>query len=111
MENVSQVLEEIEEEYRILRDLGDHPNMPGFLGIYLKGGEKGEESGGRRHLRGEEQVWIVMEVRLGLVTLEYQGSMCDRINRKIDPYNSIVMRSGDPIMKAISIVYNGDPYR
>ncbi|GFN89622.1 myosin-iiia [Plakobranchus ocellatus] len=58
LENVSEVMEEIEEEYRILRDLGDHPNMPGFLGIYLKGGEDREQG----VLRGEEQVWIVMEL-------------------------------------------------
>ncbi|GFR80413.1 myosin-IIIa [Elysia marginata] len=61
LENVAQVLEEIEGEYRILRELGDHPNMPEFLGIFLKGGDREEETGHRK-LRGEEQVWIVMEL-------------------------------------------------
>ncbi|KAK3767679.1 hypothetical protein RRG08_022713 [Elysia crispata] len=60
LENVSQVLEEIEEEYRILQELGHHPNMPDFLGIYLKGGRTAQN--GHRLLRGEEQVWIVMEL-------------------------------------------------
>ncbi|CAG5130109.1 unnamed protein product, partial [Candidula unifasciata] len=52
MESVTEVIEEIEEEYRVLRDLGDHPNMPKFYGIFLKKDER----------VGEEQVWIVMEL-------------------------------------------------
>ncbi|XP_012938920.1 myosin-IIIb [Aplysia californica] len=51
MENVSEVIEEIEEEYLVLRDLGDHANMPRFHGIYL-----------RRNPHHEDQVWIVMEL-------------------------------------------------
>jgi myosin-3 len=42
----------IEEEYRILRDLSDHPNLPNFYGVYLKKGQKGEK----------DQVWFVQEV-------------------------------------------------
>ncbi|XP_059161590.1 myosin-IIIa-like, partial [Physella acuta] len=56
MESVSEVVEEIEEEYQILRDLGDHPNMPKFYGIYLK--RKNMHLGDS----GEDQIWIVMEL-------------------------------------------------
>lgn len=45
------VLEDIQEEYRILRDLSDHPNLPDFYGAYLKRG------------RGGDEVWFVMQVR------------------------------------------------
>ncbi|XP_064598215.1 myosin-IIIb-like isoform X2 [Liolophura sinensis] len=51
MESVHEVIEEIEEEYVILRDLGNHPNMPKFHGLYLKCDPK-----------GEDQVWLVMEL-------------------------------------------------
>ena len=51
MENVAEVLEEVEQEYLILRDLGAHPGMPAFHGIYFK-----------QNKYISDQVWIVMEV-------------------------------------------------
>lgn len=45
------ILEDIQEEYRILRDLSDHPNLPDFYGAYLKRG------------RGGDEIWFVMQVR------------------------------------------------
>ena len=53
MENIGENLEEIEEEFLVLRDLSLHPNLPSFIGIYLKKGHKQEE----------DQVWLVLEVK------------------------------------------------
>ena len=36
MESIGDAIEEIEEEYVILNELADHPNLPKFFGIYLK---------------------------------------------------------------------------
>ena len=54
MENIPENIEEIEEEYLILRDLSIHPNIPSFTGIFLKKGGKPEE----------DQAWLALEVRL-----------------------------------------------
>ena len=56
LENVSEFIEEIEEEYLVLKDLGSEPNFPQFYGLYLK------------HATSEDvfplkdQLWIAMEV-------------------------------------------------
>ncbi|CAL4059864.1 unnamed protein product, partial [Meganyctiphanes norvegica] len=52
LENISENLEEIEEEYLVLKDLSLHPNIPMFFGIYLKRGNKQEE----------DQAWLAMEL-------------------------------------------------
>lgn len=53
LENISESIEEIEEEYMILKDISHHPNLPQFYGLYLKKGKKVED----------DQLWLVMEVR------------------------------------------------
>jgi len=45
------MIEEIEEEYVILRDLSGHENMPAFYGIYML-----------RSAKMTDQLWISMEV-------------------------------------------------
>ncbi|GLH16633.1 Myosin-VIIa [Gryllus bimaculatus] len=55
LENVADNIEEIEEEYLILRDLSLHPNIPSFHGLYLK----------RGHVPEEDQLWFVMELCTG----------------------------------------------
>lgn len=52
LENVPENIEEIEEEYLVLRDLSMHPNIPTFKGLFLK----------RGGLPEEDQLWFVMEV-------------------------------------------------
>lgn len=54
LENIQDNLEEIEEEYLVFRDLSKHPNLPTFVGIFLKHGAQPED----------DQLWFVMEVRL-----------------------------------------------
>lgn len=53
LENVADNIEEIEEEYLVLRDLSLHPNIPIFHGLFLKRAKPGQE---------EDQLWFVMEV-------------------------------------------------
>lgn len=52
LDNIPENIEEIEEEYLVLRDLS-HPNIPKFFGIFLKRGAIVED----------DQLWFVMEVR------------------------------------------------
>ncbi|KAJ1530956.1 hypothetical protein ONE63_005792 [Megalurothrips usitatus] len=55
LENVADNLEEIEEEYRVLRELSGHPNLPAFRGLYLL----------RAACREDDQLWFVMELCTG----------------------------------------------
>ncbi|XP_022688836.1 myosin-IIIb-like isoform X3 [Varroa jacobsoni] len=57
MENISDNKEEMEEEYRVLRDLGNHPNLPNYYGAFFK-----PASNKRRE---DDQVWFVMELCSG----------------------------------------------
>jgi myosin-3 len=52
MESINEVIEEIEEEYRILKELSSHPNLPKFHGIFSK----------KSHDNNEEQIWLCMEL-------------------------------------------------
>lgn len=52
LDSAHEMIEEIEEEYQILRDFSEHPNMPRFYGMYLKHASE-----------YDSQVWLVMEVR------------------------------------------------
>jgi serine/threonine protein kinase len=53
MEQIADNIEEIEEEFLVLRDLCLHPNIPAFHGLYLK------KHGTKRE---EDELWFVMEV-------------------------------------------------
>ncbi|XP_012256582.2 myosin-IIIb-like isoform X3 [Athalia rosae] len=55
LENVADNIEEIEEEYLVLRDLSLHPNIPLFHGIFLK----------KAPAQEEDQLWFVMELCTG----------------------------------------------
>lgn len=52
LETITDNLEEIEEEYLVLRDLSHHPNLPSFIGMFLRKGACFED----------DQLWFVMEV-------------------------------------------------
>nr|XP_012145788.1 PREDICTED: myosin-IIIb isoform X2 [Megachile rotundata] len=56
LENVADNIEEIEEEYLVLRDLSHHPNIPQFHGLFLKRAKPAQE---------EDQLWFVMELCAG----------------------------------------------
>lgn len=52
LESIADNIEEIEEEYLVLRDLSKHPNIPDFAGLFLKRGATVED----------DQLWFVLEV-------------------------------------------------
>ncbi|XP_014669755.1 PREDICTED: myosin-IIIb-like [Priapulus caudatus] len=52
LENIPAVVEEVEEEYQVFRDLSRHNNIPDFHGIYLRRGRREED----------DQLWFVMEL-------------------------------------------------
>jgi myosin III len=52
LENITENIEEIEEEFLVFRDLSSHPNIPEFFGLFLKRGITSED----------DQIWFVMEV-------------------------------------------------
>jgi myosin-3 len=60
LENVADNIEEIEEEFLVLRDLSMHPNIPTFHGLYLRRGQTQEE----------DQLWFIMEVSIFLYLVD-----------------------------------------
>ena len=56
LESVDEILDEVEQEYMILRDLSTHPNIPGFHGLFLKRDPH------------QDQLWIAMEVGVRFVS-------------------------------------------
>ncbi|XP_035785820.1 myosin-IIIb-like isoform X3 [Anopheles albimanus] len=55
LESIADNIEEIEEEYLVLRDLSKHPNIPDFAGLFLKRGTTVED----------DQLWFVLELCTG----------------------------------------------
>jgi myosin-3 len=56
LETIAENLEEIEEEFLVLRDLSSrNVNLPKFYGIFLK----------KTRNKDEDQLWFVMELCLG----------------------------------------------
>ncbi|CAD0194743.1 unnamed protein product [Chrysodeixis includens] len=53
LENITENIEEIEEEFLVFRDLSGHPNIPEFFGLFLKRGVCSDD----------DQIWFVMEIR------------------------------------------------
>lgn len=60
LENITENIEEIEEEFLVFRDLSGHPNIPEFFGLFLKRGLSSDD----------DQIWFVMEVRRKLLRIE-----------------------------------------
>ncbi|GAB1606866.1 myosin-IIIb-like [Argonauta hians] len=68
MENIHETVEEIEQEYQILKAVSNHDNFPHFYGLHLK-----------KENKLEDQLWIVMELcQNGSVT----DLSKDLVNRK-----------------------------
>ncbi|KAK2170162.1 hypothetical protein LSH36_4g17098 [Paralvinella palmiformis] len=65
LETLHEVVEEIEEEYQVLRDLSNHPNLPLFYGLYLK-----------QDPQADDQLWIAMELCSG-------GSVTDLVKAQL----------------------------
>jgi len=50
LDSVDEILDEVEQEFVILRDLSNHDNIPRFYGLFL------------RQDPNQDQLWITMEV-------------------------------------------------
>lgn len=70
LENVADNIEEIEEEFLVLRDLSMHPNIPAFHGIFLKRAKPAQE---------EDQLWFVMEVSQWKDAINSESLVCEFI--------------------------------
>lgn len=66
MESITDNLEEIEEEFLVLRDLSSHANIPEFHGIFLM---KSKQVSNIK----DDQLWFVMELGTG-------GSVTDLVH-------------------------------
>ncbi len=71
-DNLDETLEEVEEDYAVISTHWIHPNIPHFIGLFLKKGPT----------RTQDQVWLVMELcdggsvsELVLVTFESSFSI------------------------------------
>lgn len=69
LETITDNLEEIEEEYLVLRDLSHHPNLPSFIGMFLRKGVCFED----------DQLWFVMEVSCCVHQIKHALSKCQNL--------------------------------
>lgn len=73
LENITENIEEIEEEFLVFRDLSGHPNIPEFFGLFLKRGLSSDD----------DQIWFVMEVRTNNLNIRNQTIFKYQINYDI----------------------------
>ncbi|XP_031788630.1 myosin-IIIb isoform X2 [Nasonia vitripennis] len=83
LENVADNIEEIEEEFLVLRDLSMHPNIPAFHGIYLKRAKPAQE---------EDQLWFVMELCTGGSVTDLVQGLKRRGSRLTDDQIAYILR-------------------
>ncbi|KAL0100753.1 hypothetical protein PUN28_019257 [Cardiocondyla obscurior] len=83
LENVADNVEEIEEEYLVLRDLNRHPNIPLFHGLFLKRAKPGQE---------EDQLWFVMELCTGGSVTDLVQGLKKRGSRLTDDQIAYILK-------------------
>ncbi|XP_011865309.1 PREDICTED: myosin-IIIb-like isoform X1 [Vollenhovia emeryi] len=83
LENVADNIEEIEEEYLVLRDLSQHPNIPLFYGLFLKRAKPGQE---------EDQLWFVMELCTGGSVTDLVQGLKKRGSRLTDDQIAYILK-------------------
>ncbi|XP_032682960.1 myosin-IIIb-like isoform X2 [Odontomachus brunneus] len=83
LENVADNIEEIEEEYLVLRDLSMHPNIPLFYGLFLKRAKPGQE---------EDQLWFVMELCTGGSVTDLVQGLKKRCSRLKDDQIAYILK-------------------
>ncbi|XP_058807301.1 myosin-IIIb-like isoform X2 [Phymastichus coffea] len=83
LENVADNIEEIEEEFLVLRDLSMHPNIPEFHGIFLKRAKPAQE---------EDQLWFVMELCTGGSVTDLVQGLKRRGSRLTDDQIAYILR-------------------
>lgn len=82
LESITDNLEEIEEEFMVLRDLSKHPNLPEFTGIFLRKGVNAED----------DQLWFVMELCVGGSVTDLVHGLRQRGDRLSDNQIGFILR-------------------
>ncbi|GBP22033.1 Myosin-IIIa [Eumeta japonica] len=82
LENITENIEEIEEEFLVFRDLSSHPNIPEFYGLFLKRGITTED----------DQIWFVMELCTGGSVTDLCAGLRARGLRLTEPQLAYVLR-------------------
>ncbi|XP_050666235.1 myosin-IIIb-like isoform X2 [Leptidea sinapis] len=82
LENITENIEEIEEEFLVFRDLSSHPNIPEFFGLFLKRGITSED----------DQIWFVMELCTGGSVTDLSAGLHARGSELTEPQLAYVLR-------------------
>ncbi|XP_026319847.1 myosin-IIIb-like isoform X2 [Hyposmocoma kahamanoa] len=82
LENITENIEEIEEEFLVFRDLSGHPNIPEFFGLFLKRGLSSDD----------DQIWFVMELCTGGSVTDLCAGMRARGSSLTEPQLAYVLR-------------------
>ncbi|XP_049877142.1 myosin-IIIb-like isoform X1 [Pectinophora gossypiella] len=82
LENITENIEEIEEEFLVFRDLSTHPNIPEFFGLFLKRGLSADD----------DQIWFVMELCTGGSVTDLCAGMRARGTSLTEPQLAYVLR-------------------
>ncbi|XP_052758788.1 myosin-IIIb-like isoform X2 [Galleria mellonella] len=82
LENITENIEEIEEEFLVFRDLSGHPNIPEFFGLFLKRGTCSDD----------DQIWFVMELCTGGSVTDLCAGMRARGSNLTEPQLAYVLR-------------------
>ncbi|CAB3239895.1 unnamed protein product [Arctia plantaginis] len=82
LENITENIEEIEEEFLVFRDLSSHPNIPEFFGLFLKRGVCSDD----------DQIWFVMELCTGGSVTDLCAGMRAHGNNLTEPQLAYVLR-------------------
>ncbi|XP_063899631.1 myosin-IIIa isoform X1 [Helicoverpa armigera] len=82
LENITENIEEIEEEFLVFRDLSGHRNIPEFFGLFLKRGACSDD----------DQIWFVMELCTGGSVTDLCAGMRARGSNLTEPQLAYVLR-------------------
>ncbi|KAL0851257.1 hypothetical protein ABMA28_007093 [Loxostege sticticalis] len=82
LENITENIEEIEEEFLVFRDLSTHPNIPEFFGLFLKRGLSADD----------DQIWFVMELCTGGSVTDLCAGLRARGSGLTEPQLAYVLR-------------------
>ncbi|KAF7990235.1 hypothetical protein HCN44_000040 [Aphidius gifuensis] len=83
LENFSDNIEEIEEEFLVLRDLSSHSNIPIFYGLFMSKSRPGQD---------EDQLWFVMELCSGGAVTDLVQGLKKRGSRLSDNQIAYIIR-------------------
>ncbi|KAH0552740.1 hypothetical protein KQX54_014623 [Cotesia glomerata] len=96
LENIADNIEEIEEEYLILRDLGFHPNLPLFYGLYFKKSDSSDN---------QDQLWFVIELCTGGSVTDLVQGLKKRGSRLTDNQIAYIIKE---IVEALIYMHNNN---